>query len=590
MAERPTPTADIDRSAATPALDRAPTTPDTGRTDDIAHADPTGTPENGRTDAVRAAGGGTRVAGEEAVPTVRRHRRIWQRVRVMHERYASANGDALAGALTYALLISAAPFVALATLVLSALGVSSRTVASVLHRSAGLVLPQHVAAAVDDLRPGPLGLRLALVGALMWGSLRLIRALRTGIRAMCGQPAGSGNPVRDAGRDAFLGTGLLVLLAVATVVTALASGGSWWGVLLSLPVVTVLLAAAMVRCSWRGPGRPTWAAATRAGAGAAVGLHLLTVAAGPYFGAASMLHETVYRSAGAVVGVLVWCNFGCRILLRAAAWASTSGTEPVPASAIPHGPLWIVVPAFNEAATIGAALQALANQHDKDFSLVVVDNGSTDDTVAVVRGFAEDYPVPLVVLHEPERGPGAAADTGCRYAIAHGAVLLARTDADCVPAPDWTARAKAVLADGAELACGRSIPRRDEHPSLAERFLYPAAVRLAGLFGKLRPELRSREYLSPYVLCHGHNLAMTADLYTRSGGMTHTPLLAGAEDVEFLNRARRVSDRIVRAERMTVQSSLRRLRAWGPRRTLLWHWDRRYRPADESAVHVRAGS
>ena len=530
-------------------------------------------------------------AGDDgAAPTVRRHRRAWQRIRVMHERYASANGDALAGALTYALLISAAPFVALATLVLSALGVSSRTVASVLHRSAGLVLPEHVAAAVDDLRPGPLGLRLALVGALLWGSLRLIRALRTGIRAMCGQPAGSGNPVRDAGRDAFLGTGLLVLLAVATVVTALASGGSWWGVLLSLPVVTALLAAAMVRCSWRGPGRPTWAAATRAGAGAAVGLHVLTAAAGPYFSTASMLHETVYRSAGAVVGVLVWCNFGCRILLRAAAWASTADAEPVPASEIPHGPLWIVVPAWNEAATIGTTLTALANQHDKDFSLVVVDNGSTDDTVAVVRGFAEDYPVPLTLLHEPERGPGAAADTGCRYAIAHGAVLLARTDADCLPAPDWTARAKAVLADGAELACGRSVPRRDEDPSWAERFIYPAAVRLAGLVGKLRPALRSREYLSPYVLCHGHNLAMTADLYVRSGGMTHTPLVAGAEDVEFLNRARRCSDRIVRAERMTVQSSLRRLRAWGPWRTLLWHWDRRYRPADEAAAHVRVGS
>ncbi len=58
----------------------------------------------------------------------------------------------------------------------------------------------------------------------------------------------------------------------------------------------------------------------------------------------------------------------------------------------------------------------------------------------------------------------------------------------------------------------------------------------------------------------------------------------GAEDVTMLNRARRHSDRVVRAEHLVVESSLRRLRAWGARRTLLWHWDRRYRPA---AVHVR---
>ena len=74
----------------------------------------------------------------------------------------------------------------------------------------------------------------------------------------------------------------------------------------------------------------------------------------------------------------------------------------------------------------------------------------------------------------------------------------------------------------------------------------------------------------------------------RCGGTVRQGLAVGSEDVALLNRARRHSDRIVRAERMVVYSSLRRLRAWGARRTLLWHWDRRYRPADESGVHVRA--
>jgi len=253
------------------------------------------------------------------------------------------------------------------------------------------------------------------------------------------------------------------------------------------------------------------------------------------------------------------------------------------------GALWVVVPAYNEAAGIGATLAALARQTDRDFALAVVDNGSVDGTAEVVRGFAGTAPFPVTVLDEPVRGPGAAAGTGFRYAIAAGATMLARTDADCLPAPDWVATARALLCGGAELVCGRSVPRRDEAPSLAERHLFPAAVRLAGLYGRYRSAHRGPEFRTPYVLCHGHNLAITAGLYQRCGGATSTPLHAGSEDVELLNRARRHSDRIVRAENLVVYNSLRRLRAWGAWRTLLWYADRRYRPADEAAVHVRGG-
>jgi len=249
-----------------------------------------------------------------------------------------------------------------------------------------------------------------------------------------------------------------------------------------------------------------------------------------------------------------------------------------------------VVPAYNEASTILGCLDGLAGQSTVDFTLVVVDNGSTDDTAEIVAKFAVDAPMPVVLLTEERRGPGVAADTGFRYAISHGAGYLARTDADCVPAPDWVATVRAVLASGAEMACGRSVPRPDENPTWAERRVFPAAVRLAALYGRWRPEHRRPEYRTPYVLCHGHNLALTAELYERCGGATDTPLEAGSEDVELLNRARRHSSRVVRTENMVVYNSLRRLRAWGPRRTLLWYWDRRYRPAAEADVHVRAAA
>jgi hypothetical protein len=137
------------------------------------------------------------------------------------------------------------------------------------------------------------------------------------------------------------------------------------------------------------------------------------------------------------------------------------------------------------------------------------------------------------------------------------------------------------------MVCGRSVPRADERPTLVERWVLPAVTRGLALYGRYRRDHRDPRFRAPYVLCHGHNIAITADLYVRCGGAVRRPLQAGPEDVALLNRAREHSDRVVRDESMVVQNSLRRLRAWGVRRTLLWRWDRRYVPEHESAVHVR---
>ncbi|MGP3976499.1 glycosyltransferase family A protein [Streptomyces sp. 8N114] len=233
--------------------------------------------------------------------------------------------------------------------------------------------------------------------------------------------------------------------------------------------------------------------------------------------------------------------------------------------------LWVVVPAHQEAARIRDTLDALAAQTDRDFTLLVVDNASTDQTASVAREFARRAPFPVHVVAESEKGVGCAVDTGFRYAIARGATLLARTDADCLPHPGWTAAARAALGGGAGMVCGRIVARRDEHGP-GGRAAFRAMVVLAAFFGRVRPAHRRRHgYLAPYRMHAGNNMAITARLYADVGGMPRRP---SPTDRLFLNRVRGRTAAIVHERTMVVGNSTRRLRAYGIVGTARWYLDK----------------
>lgn len=236
----------------------------------------------------------------------------------------------------------------------------------------------------------------------------------------------------------------------------------------------------------------------------------------------------------------------------------------------------MVVPVFNEAAGIRPTLEALAAQDDGDFDVVFVDNGSTDDSARVIHSFQHPR---WRVVHESQKGTGAAADTGMRAAIASGATLLARTDADCLPRADWTAAIRrALTTDGLGLVGGELVPRHDEGLSLGRRIALRGAVELAEAFGRIRPGNRSPEYLGPYMMAAGCNVGITAELYEAAGGFPRTAIEDLHEDRALVNAVRRLTDRYARRRDVVVYGSSRRVQAWGLKNTLLWYKDHAYRP------------
>jgi glycosyltransferase involved in cell wall biosynthesis len=176
----------------------------------------------------------------------------------------------------------------------------------------------------------------------------------------------------------------------------------------------------------------------------------------------------------------------------------------------------IVIPAYNAADTIGAQLSALANQTFRGhFEVVVVNNGSTDPTEAVVARHQHMFR-DLKLIRAPEvRSPAHARNAGAQYC--RGTLLLF-CDADDLVTPNWVESMAALLAEN-DLAGG----------TLEHHRLTPPAVRS---WFPSRTDFTEHEFL-PYTA--SANLGIRTAAFRQIGGFS-TDLRTG-EDKDLCWRA-----------------------------------------------------
>jgi glycosyltransferase involved in cell wall biosynthesis len=124
----------------------------------------------------------------------------------------------------------------------------------------------------------------------------------------------------------------------------------------------------------------------------------------------------------------------------------------------------VVIPVLDDAAHLRRCLDALAVQTVLADEVVVVDNGSSDDSAAIARAAG------AIVLTEPVRGIARASARG--YDQADGEVIV-RLDADSVPPPSWIADAVRLLADPEVVAV--TGPGRPRNGGPVVRRLWDAA-------------------------------------------------------------------------------------------------------------------
>jgi glycosyltransferase involved in cell wall biosynthesis len=180
----------------------------------------------------------------------------------------------------------------------------------------------------------------------------------------------------------------------------------------------------------------------------------------------------------------------------------------------------VIVPVWNDPGRLGECLRALEGQTYPShlYEVVVVDNDSAEAVGHVAASYAR-----ALVVREGRPGSYAARNTGLAHARGE---VIAFTDADCLPAPDWIGKGVARLARGA----GRTV--------VAGRIeIFPCKATAANAVEQYEMlfALAQREFVMRYEFGATANLFALREAFERAG-----PFLAEVKSGGDLEWGRRI--------------------------------------------------
>jgi glycosyltransferase involved in cell wall biosynthesis len=221
--------------------------------------------------------------------------------------------------------------------------------------------------------------------------------------------------------------------------------------------------------------------------------------------------------------------------------------NPLPSGGIQ---LSVIIPALNEEAMIARTLASLA---DSDFppdayEVVLVDNGSSDRTIAVARAFASR--LRLTILERPGVNVSALRNLGA--AVASGEVL-AFLDADCLVPRHWMVSACRHLQSASSGVIGGSIDVSGD----------------CGWVGRTWYRVGYAPKDGPVTYVPSGNLLIRREDFVRLGGFNEN--LKTSEDCEFCFRARRNGLPVMAIAEMAVVHLRTPQTLWEFYRRERWH-------------------
>lgn len=203
----------------------------------------------------------------------------------------------------------------------------------------------------------------------------------------------------------------------------------------------------------------------------------------------------------------------------------------------------VIIPTHERASLLGQTLEAIAVQKaESPFEVLVIDDGSRDETPQLVRQIQKSFPVPLHYLYQPNRKQGAARNLGARQA--DGDWLLFLGD-DIVPEPGFI--------DAHQRAHRQVDPASSSSRSVVIGYTtWPETFR----------RNRFREYIGeqgwqfgfsliedsedvPFNFFYTSNLSLSKQFFFRAGGFDEDFREYGWEDIELSLRLEQLGMQLI---------------------------------------------
>jgi glucosyl-dolichyl phosphate glucuronosyltransferase len=175
----------------------------------------------------------------------------------------------------------------------------------------------------------------------------------------------------------------------------------------------------------------------------------------------------------------------------------------------------VLIATRNRAALLAATLEGLAQQEapGQPVEIVIVDNGSTDDTAAVVARARERAPAPVIYLREERPGKSHALNTALSHVRGDLVVL---TDDDVLPSPGWLAAyVRAFEMSDTDFVVGRILPLWEAPPP---RWMSPALYGVLAVPDGGTRTLSIARGLNEHIMPLGANMAIRRRVVDRIGG------------------------------------------------------------------------
>lgn len=177
----------------------------------------------------------------------------------------------------------------------------------------------------------------------------------------------------------------------------------------------------------------------------------------------------------------------------------------------------VIIPAYNAEKTLSSCLESLAEQsvRKEDYEIIVVDDGSTDGTSKIAKGFNANH------IFQTNKGPAAARNRGAREA--RGAIILF-TDSDCVPEHNWIQEMVGPFSDADVVGVKGAYKTRQKE----------MAARFAQAEFEDRYDLLQKS--SSIDMIDTYSAAFRKDVFLKMGGFDESFPVANNEDTDLSYR------------------------------------------------------